>query len=392
MVDASPEPGDEEASMTTRGPGLVRATLDRVTSWVRRETGASDQVPALTGLRAMAAWLVFVRHTELYESQPTWLTRISKELHVGVTIFFVLSGFLITLRYYDSSRLEWSWFRGYLRNRVARIYPVYLGITLVSLVVYRADALGWFLNLTLLGGFTHDRLVVGPAWTLTVEECFYFSAPLLFFFMRRGFVWGVVFPLTLAASICTAVSLAGLPDLDPFWFVVHRTYAGRILEFVLGAQIALLVLRKRVSGRGGLFTYGGLAWLCGAIAVLVLGQAGGASAFRTADTMVFNNLFAVLVLPWGPAFLILGLVTEETWIKRQLSKPLFVLCGKASYVFYLIHFGFVAGVLGKLGMRAFSQFFVLNLLALAAFAFYEEPLRNLIRGKRRTRREGLAPA
>jgi peptidoglycan/LPS O-acetylase OafA/YrhL len=53
--------------------------------------------PALTRLRALAAWAIFFYHTNPFDHESL-LSRLFSEFHVGVTVFFVLSGFLICLR------------------------------------------------------------------------------------------------------------------------------------------------------------------------------------------------------------------------------------------------------------------------------------------------------
>ena len=144
-------------------------------------------LPALTGLRALAAYLVFLHHFNPFDVPESWPRRLCMEGHVGVTVFFVLSGFLICHRY------PWLWnpagvladrrrLTGYCINRFARIYPVYLLLTLYTIhKVSLYDWELWLTNLTMLRGFS-DRLKftgVGQGWSLTVEECFYFSAPVL---------------------------------------------------------------------------------------------------------------------------------------------------------------------------------------------------------------------
>ncbi|MEO6499619.1 MAG: hypothetical protein ABIN95_11415, partial [Mucilaginibacter sp.] len=63
-----------------------------------------NYVPALTGVRAVAAYLVFISHYYYIfgENFPQIVNRFLGEFHIGVTIFFVLSGFLITYRYYNN--------------------------------------------------------------------------------------------------------------------------------------------------------------------------------------------------------------------------------------------------------------------------------------------------
>src|SRR5579864_3761830 len=93
-----------------------------------RQQSAMTEIKPLTSLRFIAALLVFLHHYSMipYGTMPTslWET-IMVEGHLGVTIFFVLSGFLITYRYFTEPWGERLNMRQYLVKRVARIYPLY---------------------------------------------------------------------------------------------------------------------------------------------------------------------------------------------------------------------------------------------------------------------------
>src|ERR1700722_6807604 len=86
----------------------------------------------------MAAYLVFISHfCDVFDGTfPHILQRFFGEFHIGVSIFFVLSGFLITFRYYHNFQLTKDWFMQYLKNRVARIYPMYFLLTICAFGYY----------------------------------------------------------------------------------------------------------------------------------------------------------------------------------------------------------------------------------------------------------------
>ena len=114
---------------------------------------------------------------------------------IGVVIFFVLSGFLITTRYADRVEPGWAWMKRYLQNRFARIYPIYCFLSALAFaVMVLRPTHGWWewsaaftlkeklsavlLNLTQLRGYFNQFAVLGlpTAWSLTVEETFYLGA------------------------------------------------------------------------------------------------------------------------------------------------------------------------------------------------------------------------
>ena len=171
---------------------------------------SSTYLPALTGVRAIAAFMVFFHHFN-QESFPKPVFRILNEFHTGVTVFFVLSGFLICLRYYDTCEITPSWFKKYIKNRIARIYPMYLILTLATF------AFAWYIkdnavyggasypivliimNVFFVRGFFDDFKFTGVAqgWSLTVEECFYFLAPLFFIRIKKNIKYLVYLPIGL---------------------------------------------------------------------------------------------------------------------------------------------------------------------------------------------------
>jgi len=92
----------------------------------------TNDFPALTGIRLVAATMVCLYH---YAPFPVWLAgpaipAIVAQFHVGVTIFFVLSGFLICHRYEEGFTSKSISFRDYFVRRFARIYPMYFLVTL----------------------------------------------------------------------------------------------------------------------------------------------------------------------------------------------------------------------------------------------------------------------
>ena len=82
-----------------------------IPSTTQRTALSTTYLPALTGVRALAAYLVFLHHFNPFQPQGVtqFLHRIVLEFHIGVPIFFVLSGFLITLRYYGTEQWNRRW-------------------------------------------------------------------------------------------------------------------------------------------------------------------------------------------------------------------------------------------------------------------------------------------
>lgn len=351
-----------------------------------------DYFPALTGLRAVAAGLVFVHHFNPFSpARFGWrIHNLAAETHVGVTVFFVLSGFLIGYRYLGQRQLS---LRTYFANRFARIYPMYFLVTTFTFVAlallpgerHRPFYLSeYLLNITFLRGFFEQYLYTGVAqgWSLTVEEMFYVSAPLAFWLIRRHghWLWGL--PLGLGALGAGLVLLCrGLPwhgFFGSFDFLFQFTYLGRAVEFFAGVGLAWWLRRKGAIGAPRGTTYLGLAGslLCLAALSALHGPAEEALGIFTPQGMFLNNVVLPLV---GIGPLLWGLVREDTWLRRLLSTRLLVLLGKSSYVFYLIHMGVVQHLLHKqLGSNVLTAL-ALYALSVLLYRAVEEPLNRWLR-------------
>ena len=310
-------------------------------------TGGHARLPALTGVRALAAFLVFFHHhpTELLEVGPL---RLWWELHIGVTLFFVLSGFMITWRYDRRGPAKESFLRGYFVNRFARIYPLYFFLVVPTMLIYGARSLSaWFWNLTV---FSSLEVGIPQAWSLRVEECFYLCAPLLFLLWRRH----TVLPLVAAAAVLIALyPIAKIPStsgiVGPPANMLLYTFPGRFFEFYVGIWLAKKVARAGPNidphRRFPVFTLGGLLGIVGVVVALaaIYSATGGRYVYGLYHPagIALNNL----VLPLAIAAFYWGLVRERSPIRWILSTRVADLLGRSSYAFYLIHLAPVLNIL-----------------------------------------------
>lgn len=344
--------------------------------------------PALTGIRAISAFLVYVHHFHPFSEEliGSRLFRILREAHIGVSIFFVLSGFLIAYRYYGQTNFN---FKKYLINRVARIYPVYFALTLVTFILNPEVFLGSYtillLNISFLRGFFEAFKFTGiaPGWSLTVEETFYFTAPIFFYFIRKSKLFLIVLPLFcltigwILVQICSTVSFHGFFGSNSFMLLY--TFLGRSIEFFAGISLALLFMRNTSKISGFKFTLLGL---------MMLGICLTALAYFSGETFSYGVFHPIgiwinnLVLPLSAvAVLFYGLLRENTLFSRFLSTPVMELLGKSSYIFYLIHMGIISTGLLSISDNLVFHFIALNLVSILLFKFFEDPLNHLIRRK-----------
>ena len=345
---------------------------------------------ALTGVRAIAAYLVFFHHFNFlayFKSHPlgSFLFDIVDEWHIGVTIFFVLSGFLIGYRY---SELRDFSFRNYLVNRVARIYPMYFLVTIVTFgaIFYTEgefDFKIFLINLTFIKGFFEPYKFTGIAqgWSLTVEETFYFLAPILFLLINRSKIWFLLGPLLLSllgsALVLWFSKHIYLGFFSSFDFLFNYTFFGRASEFFLGIFLAYFFKNPKTSLPRLSYTTLGIVGISVSLVLLVCQRVPGLYGIQTNAGKLVNSVLlpAIGILP-----LFWGLLKEKTWLSDFLSSRLMVLLGKSSYIFYLIHLRPLYDLLEywNLSNPAFV-FLVANLLSIALFLLVEEPLNHKIR-------------
>lgn len=217
-------------------------------------------LPALDGVRGIAILAVLAAHllfSNNISSSPIIqvLLDIRNQLWIGVTLFFSLSGFLITGILYDTLGTR-SYFRTFYGRRVLRIFPLYYGFLGLLLVLTPVLHLNWqgqayrLLTYTTNLPFTREwtdnpapYISLRHFWSLAVEEQFYLLWPLIIFWLRD---WKKVFTAALTGS-CLALVLRSL------LVVFKKGPENHSLPFcmdglLLGGALALLV-RSRYRQR-----------------------------------------------------------------------------------------------------------------------------------------------
>lgn len=387
------------------------------------QKSVQNYIPALTGVRALAAYLVFISHfAYVFDgSFPLIIQRFLGEFHIGVTIFFVLSGFLITFRYYNSFHLTKDWFKQYLKNRVARIYPMYFLLTIAAFTYYfftkdQAITKGtanpvalMFLNITFVRGFFYQFWDTGIAqgWSLTVEECFYFSAPIIFFIARKYNKFYIQ-PVIITSFGILLVLIFRNVDWHGFFgnftFMFLFTFLGRCFEFFVGIQLARYVIKNGFTRTNKFnFTYSGFVFIFVCVFIMALQPITKPwiAGLESPIGIITNNYVLCIAI----ALFFYGLLTETTVFKSILATPFVELLGKSSYIFYLIHLGWMYTILhtqlnhlndyvftlyDKWGVDWHSPFeydslnliyifIVLNAVSITLFKLIEEPLNHYIR-------------
>ena len=284
-----------------------------------REAGDAHYLGGLDALRGAACLSVVTAHSWGHFAPETTPTGTAQLLSVGLVVFFAMSGLLIYLPFArDISTGQRRLRLGhYVRRRLARVYPAYVVIFLVSAFVLRAvyvdnavdvsttatdrgaglmtDPLDILLNVTLFQTFFPGTLQTGinPSWSLTTELCFYALLPLLAIPLvrhsrgdsRRGLALalvpaGVLFVMGIAGRIWAEQWYERRPELSTFSAefgangiaVLSRSLLGLGDNFAFGMVVAVVYVWMM---RGELRSWTHRRVLVGGTVVVLAGGVGG---------------------------------------------------------------------------------------------------------------------
>ncbi|HEY4539882.1 MAG TPA: acyltransferase [Faecalibacter sp.] len=348
-------------------------------------SNAKNFIPALTGYRAIAAWIIFIYHffpfKNVNHTYPEFISNIIYEFHIGVDMFFVLSGFLITYRYYNLDKID---FKEYMVNRFARIYPMYFIITLAVFAVAffkdgewsQINTLEFIFSITLTKALFSEFHFAGIAqgWTLTLEEIFYLFAPFYFILIKKSKYYLIGIPILIYIVF---YNLSAMVDAD--WNIygfLQKPIYSYIVEFFVGIGIAILILNNKIT-KTKYFTFFGISFM-----ILYVLYRKPVLDYINIKHYIITFLDLSLLSLLGIAPIIIGLIYEKTFVQKFLSFKTMVVLGKSSYVFYLIHKGFIPIFIDEyITSNKIILFTLLNVISYLMFTYMEEPFNKFIRSK-----------
>jgi len=344
------------------------------------DTERRKPLPALTGIRILAAYYVVMLHTGSgyldRHGAPRLVVHFLERGYLAVSLFFVLSGFILAYTY-EGKISGGTNAAHFWEARFARIYPTYL-LALGLMVPFSRDVTlpqRWIVLSMMQTWMPWRPDLVGawnfPAWSLSVEAFFYLCFPAILPFLSRWTAGRLRYLVGLLLALIAAGNLAQPPENWPHsGFALARHVPLPVLrlpEFVAGVALGLLFLRSPRWKPGGLFS---MLMALAAIAGLCLFSARWAS---------------VAVAPL--ALLILGLAYRRGPVAWILSTRIFILLGGASYAVYLLQLPvriFARLAVAQMAhppqaLDAFLSPLVLLLSSIVVFLFWEEPARKFLR-------------
>lgn len=307
---------------------------------------AKNMINSLTGLRFYAALLVFISHFYIYN----YLFGISEgAVHeflveigwLGVSLFFVLSGFVLFINYLSPGKAPIQLGQFYIA-RLARIYPVFfLTVLLAAPIEFLTRDKGeFFTNLSLhlsmlhtFSGTAYNAMNV-PGWSISVEWIFYLLFPL----------FAGLFTISLRRNVLLAFLGYGLYMTVMLVFFkdshfAHAPFAlNRLAEFLTGMVLGHLYCHvdhyptiQRVIRQRAFPAFAVVALLLAFLMMLL-------QPVVLQGSPIVHQVFYLYYL-FPSAVIVFGLALLERIQKplAYLSHPWVVLGGEISYSFYLIH-------------------------------------------------------
>jgi len=291
-------------------------------------------LPALDGLRAISILLVIFSHAWMGHLVPGGL---------GVTIFFFISGFIITRTLLiEKARNGIIGIRTFYMRRFFRLIPallvfVLLSATLVAMLEGRVPwldmlaALFYYSNYWDIAGYFHEGVLLSPfsiTWSLAVEEHYYLIFPFAFLLMvklpLRWALMGLI-SVCLIVLVWRGILFAELGNTATDTYRIYKATDTRLDSIVYGVIASWLIWYRpnllKVWGHG--------AWTVLGLALLLFCLMYRDQAFRDVERYSLQGLALLMIFPWT--------VLKNTWGSRLLSHRLFLYVGKISYSLYLYH-------------------------------------------------------
>jgi peptidoglycan/LPS O-acetylase OafA/YrhL len=358
---------------------------------MRLKQPETSYIPALDGVRAIAVTAVLLYHLSYGHLSGAFL---------GVDVFFVLSGFLISRLLIDEyDRTRDIGFRRFYLRRVFRLYPALVAAVLLSGLLWplitppRLGEEGWLRTVPPILLY-YANAVPGhlgnmePTWSLAVEEQFYIVWPIvLWLLLRNGRTWILVaFPIVVGVASAlhriSAIQSHPLPD-------VYVSTLARLDPLMVGALIAILFARTSYRSSPRTQTIGVAVGLLACAAAFLLGSITNPSTYR---------LFSAMALAAGVLVAAVVQPRPRNVIDTILGSAPLTWVGKRSYGIYLYHMPVAMAVASfrhssrpkDILLMMAAQLVLIFAISALSYRFVEQPFLRLNARLRRSHSEGSA--
>ncbi len=340
-------------------------------------------IKSLDGVRAIAALMVLIFHFSQYAIFESDLGKTIQKFgylgQTGVSLFFVLSGFLITRILFEQINTPHYW-KNFIIRRSLRIFPLYYFYLIceyfISPWITNSTSpdisLQWYYWFYLQDFATTFRWpAAGPKhfWSLAVEEHFYLIWPFIVLYYKSK---------QLVSPIITILIISALVRFTLAYFQ-YQTYFftfARMDEIALGALLAWMERNSLLSFFKSQRLYIFLILTC--VLAVVLWGVFSSSGLLILQVFKYNLISLVFFLSIGKIITL----RESNMLNRILCSPFFSFTGKISYGLYVyqataVVWGLTHGYAQQPLMFFFSLLFFCYLIAIVSFYLFEQPILKL---------------
>jgi len=317
-----------------------------------------DHRKDLHAIRGLAVIVVIFYHADFELFKGGWL---------GVDLFFVISGYLISNIIISEINSGTFNFKSFYLRRFRRIVPAmlstlvvtsgfaYLLLTPKAILDYSKlvlSSLFFYANFYLqnLDFYNAEPSKLNPLihiWSLSVEEQFYILFPLIIFLLLRG-IKKYLFLILLSVTLLSIYSNSFTQDITKFYSSQYR-----IWEFLLGSLLVFISFKKF----GKFFTFSGFALII-------------FSVVSYGDTMLnLNSIEPKLIALLGVSLVI---ASNDDSLNKIYNNQLVVYAGTLSYSLYLIHqpiFSFLRIYGKKSGFEITNLFYLIAICVIVIFSY-----------------------
>lgn len=330
-----------------------------------------EKLPALTGVRGLAALWVWLFHVHgVAGSPPVLVEYLGLKLTpffslgwIGVDLFFVLSGFVLAWPYVGQDARTFS-FPEFMRKRALRVLPAYYA-QMAVLLTFAAAGFVWDLpswqnalaHVFMLHNLNDKWAIAinGPWWTLPIEWQFYFAFPVLIILLSRFGAWRALLCMALLTLAWRYGSFQWLQTYAPKAPVGSKMVwmgqlPGFLSEFFCGMAAASLAARLWAHPNGARWRARQSSWIFLTSMILLIGwmyalDLNFETYWQGSWWLFVCNISVGFVL----AALILGLALDGNLVRNLFANRAMLLLGEISYSLYLWHF-VVFGVMWHFGV------------------------------------------
>lgn len=348
-------------------------------------------IKPLTSLRFFFAFFVFLSHLSYLKEDKNYkgiFESVFSEGFLGVSFFFILSGFILALNYRDKFINKKITLKKFYIARLARIYPLHFITMLVSIFALGSGFKNLLYNVLLIQSYIPDSKVFfsynAPSWSISDEMFFYalFPALIIIVYKLSNFL-----KITILAAFISLILFLNFILVDEkeahYWLYISPFI--RIFDFLLGILLFDLLLylkNKKPELKQSSLNFLEIGGIITLIVFLIFHE-----------NIAINYRFSIYY--WLPmCMIILGASSSfifketTTWTSKVLSWKGLVYLGEISFGFYLIHYlvlTYTHKLNGLIGIHlknfpfTVEMFFITLITSIFAFECIEKPLNNKIK-------------